>query len=147
MLRISNHLANNPEGVRSEKWENISWFLEIECSKLFWKTINVLIKVSSVFFVCLWNNMSDLGNVSYSVLAFHLFSTSDALHQPVLLCPGMSGVLISCALSLHLAIQRIHTLNSVGQIQSRNTNKFAKLRRHSSRVHFAPNSFGPIHFV
>ena len=26
-------------------------------------------------------------------------------------------------------------------------NKLAKLRRHASRVHFASNSFGPIHFV
>ena len=26
-------------------------------------------------------------------------------------------------------------------------NKFAKLRRNASRVHFASNSFGPIHFV
>ena len=28
-----------------------------------------------------------------------------------------------------------------------NINKLAKLRRHASRVHFASNSFGPIHFV
>ena len=26
-------------------------------------------------------------------------------------------------------------------------NKLAKLRRHASRVHFASNNFGPIHFV
>ena len=26
-------------------------------------------------------------------------------------------------------------------------NKLAKLRRHASQVHFASNSFGPIHFV
>ena len=32
-------------------------------------------------------------------------------------------------------------------MEKKEKDKLAKLRRHASRVHFASNSFGPIHFV